>query len=345
MNNYNKYTLTEEHNRMRGLMGLPMVEQQKVKTGKGLIKVRPKKRREGAYTLIVSKEFKDFKLQPGDRVYDTIVAEVGGLDGKQIVMSGAASGPLGRDRYTFQLADAEVEEGQHSRIKQEIDQENKKPDESEVASDEQTEEFCSSPKLGRDWEYKVENEEWFARKKGTEKWFNLSADKFLKSRVSLDKYCPDFRKKKETMPKEEVKVDEQGAQNVFASAEEFIEKTPRGQHTPKVTFTDDSEDQYWIKAKWAYGDRELAIENGVDVDKIDADYVANPGKGGKVIAKTFPYKKFSFIDEGSLEIPDGTTLKSIQAAWKTANEVEDDRVISAIFDYAVENNIEDQLEV
>ena len=62
MNNYNKYTLNEEHNRMREMMGLPLLEQEKVRSKKGVIKVRPVKRREGVYTLVLGKEYKNFEL-------------------------------------------------------------------------------------------------------------------------------------------------------------------------------------------------------------------------------------------------------------------------------------------
>ncbi len=47
------------------------------------------------------------------------------------------------------------------------------------------------------WEYKVENEEWYTRKKGSTKWIKLAGDKFIKARRKLDKGCPGFRKTRE----------------------------------------------------------------------------------------------------------------------------------------------------
>ncbi len=58
------------------------------------------------------------------------------------------------------------------------------------------------------YEYKVENEEWYTRKKGTTKWNSLAGDRFALARARLDKGCPTFRKTKEKMPTDAVSSQE-----------------------------------------------------------------------------------------------------------------------------------------
>jgi len=48
-------------------------------------------------------------------------------------------------------------------------------------------------KNDKSWDYKVENNKWFARKKGTKKWFDISAKRFKSSVDKLDKEHPNAR--------------------------------------------------------------------------------------------------------------------------------------------------------
>ena len=48
-------------------------------------------------------------------------------------------------------------------------------------------------KNDKNWEYKVENNKWFTRKKGTTKFFDLSGDKFKSAVEKLDKEHPNAR--------------------------------------------------------------------------------------------------------------------------------------------------------
>jgi hypothetical protein len=58
------------------------------------------------------------------------------------------------------------------------------------------------------WEYKVEGDHWLAKRKGTEKWYNLTGDKYNKKFQStinkLDNLFPDERKDK--TPKREISI-------------------------------------------------------------------------------------------------------------------------------------------
>jgi len=58
------------------------------------------------------------------------------------------------------------------------------------------------------WEYKVEGDHWFAKRKGTEKWYNLTGDKYIKKFQptinKLDNLFPDERK--DGTPKREISI-------------------------------------------------------------------------------------------------------------------------------------------
>lgn len=58
------------------------------------------------------------------------------------------------------------------------------------------------------WEYKVEGDHWLAKRKGTEKWYNLTGDKYNKKFQStinkLDNLFPDERK--DGTPKREISI-------------------------------------------------------------------------------------------------------------------------------------------
>ena len=61
----------------------------------------------------------------------------------------------------------------------------------DVGGEEQTKEkICNLPG-DKKYEYKVEDDMWFAREKGTEKWISLAADNMKKARCRLDKGCKD----------------------------------------------------------------------------------------------------------------------------------------------------------
>ena len=67
----------------------------------------------------------------------------------------------------------------------------------DVGGEEQTKEkICNLPG-DKKYEYKVEDDMWFAREKGTEKWISLAADNMKKARCRLDKGCKGFRTKTE----------------------------------------------------------------------------------------------------------------------------------------------------
>jgi len=65
------------------------------------------------------------------------------------------------------------------------------------------------------WEYKVENEEWYTRKKGTsDKWTKLAGDEWTGARARLDKGCPGFRKTTEKQNTDKPKNDVDGEEEV-----------------------------------------------------------------------------------------------------------------------------------
>jgi len=219
---YNNYTLNEEHRRILNLMGAEpnVLSEQKTKfrqKGKGKIKIKPGKG-DKDYKLVVTRgfQFDPNSLNASDAVFkmikehQPIAAAFPGLTPEQILFSTRRDGKR-RDVFTFMIVDKQLapEEKKEEQKKVEVlvkqvdvDKEEKEAaPEDEVETE--TEEICNL-KGDTKWEYKVENEEWYTRKRGTTKWIKLGGDKFIKARRKLDKGCPGFRKTRE---KEEQKQD------------------------------------------------------------------------------------------------------------------------------------------
>ena len=90
----------------------------------------------------------------------------------------------------------------------------KKPGDSVGAEGAREESKLCQLKGDKTYEYKVENEVWYARKKGTTKWNSLAGDKYAGARAKLDKGCPGFRKTIEKQNTDKPKDDIDGEEEV-----------------------------------------------------------------------------------------------------------------------------------
>ena len=178
---YRKYTLNEEHRRMFQLMGLneniisEQDEKEKIKDLKDAIKRERKSKRQ-------EKRADRKKARQQKRV----------LKKFEQLCSKYPDSPECADKDKF-ISDTEEE------IKKvEVDTQDVADDVADdVAGDQETKEKICNLKDSDPWEYKVENEEWYTRKKGTEKWKSLAADNMKKARCILDKKCKGYRTKTE----------------------------------------------------------------------------------------------------------------------------------------------------
>jgi len=221
---YSDYSLNEEHRRILNLMGTKpnVISEQKTKfkqRGKegGKIKIKPGKG-DKDYKLVVTRgfQFDPNNLNASDTVFkmiqehQPIASAFPDLTPEQILFSTRKDGKR-RDVFTFMVIDKQLppEEKKEEQKKVEVlvkqvdveKEEEEVTPEDEVATE--TEEICNL-RGDTKWEYKVEDEEWYTRKRGSSKWIKLAGDKFIKARRKLDKGCPGFRKTRE---KEEQKQD------------------------------------------------------------------------------------------------------------------------------------------
>ena len=221
---YSNYSLNEEHRRILNLMGAKpnVISEQKTKfkqRGKegGKIKIKPGKG-DKDYKLVVTRgfQFDPNNLNASDTVFkmiqehQPIASAFPDLTPEQILFSTRKDGKR-RDVFTFMVIDKQLppEEKKEEQKKVEVlvkQVDVEKEEKEETPEDEvetETTEICNL-RGDTKWEYKVENEEWYTRKRGSSKWIKLSGDKFIKARRKLDKGCPGFRKTRE---KEEQKQD------------------------------------------------------------------------------------------------------------------------------------------
>tara|TARA_R100000951_G_scaffold79203_1_gene67192 strand:- start:4132 stop:5241 length:1110 start_codon:yes stop_codon:yes gene_type:complete len=228
---YSNYSLNEEHRRILNLMGTKpnVISEQKTKEVKdedsskfkekgkegGKIKIKAGKG-DKDYKLIVTRgfQFDPNNLNASDMVFkmiqehQPIASAFPDLTPEQILFSTRKDGKR-RDVFTFMVIDKQLppekKEEEQKKVEElvkviDVEKEEVTP-EDEVESE--TAEICNL-RGDTKWEYKVENEEWYTRKRGTTKWIKLGGDKFIKARRKLDKGCPGFRKTRE---KEEQKQE------------------------------------------------------------------------------------------------------------------------------------------
>tara|TARA_B100000424_G_scaffold159330_1_gene121927 strand:+ start:4875 stop:6599 length:1725 start_codon:yes stop_codon:yes gene_type:complete len=128
-------------------------------------------------------------------------------------------------------------------------------------------------KNDKNWEYKVEDNKWFTRKKGTTKFFDLSGDKFKSAVEKLDKEHPNAR----------TRTMEKGGTLMQRYAKAYQE----GGTTDGLT------NQLKIY-KNMYGD---LPESGKPMEATGFFEIASKGKGGKKWSELLKNYKISFNDD------------------------------------------------
>jgi len=193
-------------------------QRSKYKQGRNKVKVKPGKG-DKDYKLVVTKDyqFDPNNLSSSDMAFkiikdhSPIASAHPDLSPEQLIFSTRKDGRR-RDVFTFMIVDKQLPPEEKEELKQkteelvvqvDVEKEEEKVEKEDggtqpdPSTESNTESRICNLRGDKTWEYKVEDEMWYTRKRGSSRWIKLFGDKYIKARCKLDKGCPGFRKTKE----------------------------------------------------------------------------------------------------------------------------------------------------